>query len=370
MRFAPIVLLLLTPAVLPAYSVLSHEAIIDSAWDTSIKPALLLRFPQSSPAELTTAHGYAYGGAIIQDLGYYPSGNRLFSDLTHYIRSGAFIVNLIHDASTLNDYAFALGSLAHYAADDEGHSIGVNRSVPILYPKLARQYGNVITYEQNPTAHLQTEFGFDVLQVARGFYASEAYHDFIGFGVSKPLLEKAFQQTYCVSMNDLFSNLDHSLGTYRRVVSGTIPKATKIAWAMKQGDIQKHSPTVVRSKFIYNISRSSYEKEWGRDYERPGWGARFVAFLLRLVPHIGPLKALSFKTPTPATEDLFVRSFDATLEDYRALLKKVNDPGFQLPDTNFDTGKPAQAEAYRLADAAKADLAKLQARKGTSGCAE
>ncbi len=369
MRLTPVLLLLLVFARLgSAYSVLSHEAIIDSAWDASIKPLLKARFPNATEDELTQAHGYTYGGAIIQDLGYYPAGSHLFSDLTHYVRSGAFIMNMIDDATDLNEYAFALGSLAHYAADDEGHSIAVNRAVPMLYPKLARKYGSVMTYEQDPTAHLRTEFAFDVLQVARGYYASKAYHDFIGFSTSKPVLQKAFLQTYCVPLEDLFNNLDHSLGSYRHVISGVIPKATRIAWAMKQKDIQQHSPGLVRRKFLYNLSRSSYEKEWGRDYERPTWKERFVAFLLRLLPHIGPLKALSFQAPTPQAEDLFVRSFDATLEQYRALLKQVASHDLKLVDTNFDTGQPASQAGYRLADKAKEDLAKLQARKGVAAC--
>ena len=366
-RFVSI-LLFLFPGLTHAYSVLSHEAIIDSAWDNSLKPLLLQRYPSATPADLRQAHGFAYGGAIIQDLGYYPSGSHLFSDLTHYIRSGAFITNMLDSATTLDEYAFALGSLAHYAADDQGHSIAVNRAVPLLYPKLAERYGAVITYEQDPAAHLKTEFGFDVLQVARGYYATEAYHDFIGFAVSKPVLERAFAKTYCVPMEDLFGNLDHSLSTYRHVVSGLIPKATKVAWAMKQKDIQKHSPAMVRRQFIYNISRSSYEKEWGRDYEKPTLKERFLAFLVQILPHIGPLKALSFKTPTPAAEDLFVRSFDATLTQYRELLKQVGEHRLSLPDTNFDTGKPAGADRYRLADAAQADLSKLQTKKGLTVC--
>jgi hypothetical protein len=368
MRILRLILLILFPCVASAYSVLSHEAIIDAAWDVSIQPLLKAKFPNATASDLVQAHAYAYGGAIIQDLGYYPSGSHLFSDLTHYIRSGTFVRNLIGDATTLNDYAFALGALAHYAADNEGHSIAVNHAVPLLYPKLARKYGPLVTYEDDPSAHLRTEFAFDVVQVARGFYASEAYHNFIGFAVSQSVLQTAFRQTYCVDMRELFKNLDHSLSTYRHVVSQTIPKATKVAWAMKQKDIQKHSPSMVRRQFIYNISRSSYEKEWGRDYEKPGAGARFLAFLLKLIPHIGPLRALSFKTPTPEAENLFTRSFDATLSRYRALLKQVGEGTLQLADTNLDTGQPADAATYRLAQQAKTDLTQLQAKDGVTAC--
>jgi Zinc dependent phospholipase C len=171
-----------------AYAVLAHEAIIDSAWDTNIRPLLLKRFPQATREELKEAHGYAYGGAIIQDMGYYPHGSKFFSDLTHYVRSGDFVVALLRDAKDLDGYAFALGALSHYAADNDGHLIGVNRAVPLLYPKMKKKYGDLVTYEENPLAHVKTEFGFDVLEVAQGRYAPDSYHDFIGFEVSAPLL--------------------------------------------------------------------------------------------------------------------------------------------------------------------------------------
>ena len=161
------------------YSVLTHEAIIDAAWKDSIVPVLLKRFPNATPEQLLQAHAYAYGGAIIQDMGYYPFGNAFFSDLTHYVRSGDFVLALIEESRDLNEYAFALGALAHYAADASGHPIATNRAVPMMYPKLARKYGPVVTYEDQPSAHAKVEFGYDVDQVAEGSYAPKAYHDFI-----------------------------------------------------------------------------------------------------------------------------------------------------------------------------------------------
>ncbi len=367
MRFAPAVILILSPCLASAYSVLTHEAVIDSAWKDSLKPVLLQRFPNATPDQLREAHAYAYGGVIIQDMGYYPSGSHLFSDLTHYVKSGKFITNMIDQAANLNDYAFALGALAHFSGDGQGHSIAVNPSVPMLYPKLARKYGPVMTYEENPTAHLRTEFAFDVLQVARGYYAPPAYHDFIGFQVSYPALERAFETTYCIRLEDTFKNIQHSLNTYRHTVSGLIPEATRVAWAMKKKDLQTHTPGLVRGKFIYNISRASYEKEWGKDYERPGPGARFLAFLLRILPHIGPLRTLSFKVPTPQAESLFMKSFDAALDNYRTLLKAAANKSLTLPEMNFDTGQPEQPGTYRLADQARAQLMQLRA-KSTLTC--
>jgi hypothetical protein len=193
-RVCLLVCLLAGPRPIRAYSVLAHETIIDAAWNTNIQPLLRKRFPNATPDELRKAHAYAYGGAIIQDLGYYPHGSKFFSELTHYLRSGDFIQALLRDAQDLYQYAFALGALAHYAADNEGHRLAVNRAVPVLYPKLKKKHGDVVTYEEDPAAHLKTEFGFDVLQVAQGRFAPDAYHDFIGFEVAQPLLDRASQR--------------------------------------------------------------------------------------------------------------------------------------------------------------------------------
>src|SRR5665647_419493 len=171
-----------------SYSVLTHEAIIDSTWDSAIKPVLLKRFPAATADDLMAAHAYAYGGCIIQDLGYYPFGSKFFTDLTHYVRTGAFILNLIRDSQDLNEYAFALGALSHFAADDNGHPIAVNPAVPLFYPKLGLKFGKLVTYADDHSSHVKTEFAFDVFQAAKGRYASDAYKSFIGFEVAKPLI--------------------------------------------------------------------------------------------------------------------------------------------------------------------------------------
>ncbi len=300
-----------------AYSVLSHEAIVDAAWDADIRPLLLKRFPGATPEQLKEAHGYAYGGAIIQDMGYYPHGSFFFSDLAHYVRSGDFVLALLHDSKDLDGYAFALGALAHYAADNEGHKIGVNRAVPVMYPKLKRKYGDSVTYEQDKLAHVKTEFSFDVLQVARGRYAPDGYHDFIGFGVSVPLLEQAFQETYGLDLKHVLSNEDKVLDSYRYDVSQLFPKATRVAWSMKKNDIQKDQPGTTKRKFLYNLSHSSYRKNWGKTYQRPSFGDDVLAFVVRILPKIGPLKVFQLKTPTPAAQQMFEASFNATLVRYR-----------------------------------------------------
>ena len=309
------------------------------------------------------AHGYAYGGAIIQDLGYYPHGSHFFSDLTHYVRSGDFILALLRDAKDLNGYAFALGALSHYAADNDGHSIGTNRAVPILYPELKKKYGPLVTYEQNPLAHVKAEFGFDVLEVARQHYAPDSYHDFIGFEVAAPLLEQAFQETYGLDLKSVLSNEDKVLGSYRRDVSKLIPKATRIAWTLKKDDILKEQPSMTRRKFLYNLSRASYEKKWGKDYQRPTFWERFLAFLTNLVPKVGPLKVLKLRTPTPQTERMFEASFNAALDRYKILLAQARTGQPDVPNDNFDTGDVTGPGKYFMNDNVHAKLLDALAKK-------
>jgi Zinc dependent phospholipase C len=355
------------PAPSAGYAVLAHEAIIDSAWDTNIRPLLLKRFPQATPEELKEAHGYAYGGAIIQDMGYYPHGNKFFSDLTHYVRSGDFVLALLRDSKDLDGYAFALGALSHYAADNEGHRIAVNRSVPILYPRMEKRYGDVVTYEENPLDHVKTEFGFDILEVAQGRYASTAYHDFIGFGVALPLLEQAFQETYGLDLKSVLDDENKVLGSYRYDVSRLLPKATRVAWSLKKDDIQRDEPGMTKRKFLYNISRSSYRKYWGRDYQPPTLGERFLAFLVSIIPKIGPLRVLELRTPTPQTEQMFEASFNAALDDYRKLLSEVDAGQPDIPNDNFDTGTVTGPGKYWLNDETQAELLEALAKQNFSG---
>src|SRR5437016_13975274 len=129
-----------------AYSVLAHEANIDALWEPAIRPLLQRRFPHATCEELQTARAYAYGGSVVQDLGYYPFGSHFFSNLLHYVRTGDFVNALISDARDVNEYAFALGALGHYAADNSGHPMAVNRAVPLMYPKLKAQFGNNVHY--------------------------------------------------------------------------------------------------------------------------------------------------------------------------------------------------------------------------------
>jgi hypothetical protein len=332
-----------------AYGVLAHEAVVDAVWETSIVPILEAKFHPSKEA-VDKARAYAYGGSLIPDLGYYPFSSRLFGDLTHYVRSGDFVAALIHDATDVNEYAFALGALAHYHSDNFGHPLAVNPAVALIYPKLRAKYGDHVTYEQNPAAHLKTEFGFDVIQIARGAYVPTTYHSFIGFEVAKPVLERAFLETYGLELKDVFGDLDMSIGTFRYAVNTMIPQMTKVAWETKKDEIIALVPTATQQKFMFGLSRPNFEKEWGTRYERPGIGSKILAIVLRIIPKIGPLSGLAFKMPTPAAEALFVKSFATTVERYREAVQSASRATPELENLNFDIGKPVKAGEYRRAD--------------------
>jgi hypothetical protein len=350
-----VVVLLAISCVCAAYSVLTHEEVVDLLWKDTIQPLLLKRFPNATPDDLKKAHAFAYGGSLVQDMGYYPFGNKYFSDLTHYVRSGDFIVNLIHEASDLNEYAFALGALAHYSADNMGHPT-VNESVGLLFPDLRKKYGNEVTYEDNPKAHIRTEFGFDMVQVAKNRYTSDRYHDFIGFEVSKPVLERAFQDTYGIPLKEVIPNEDMAIGTFRRAISKIVPEMTRVALLARNKQLVAETPNANARKFRYYLSKADYQREWGKGYRRPGFGTRVLAFFLKFVPKVGPFKALDFKIPTRKTEDLYIASVNRTLDNYKNLLREVKANDLQLTNTDFDTGRLTDAGEYKLTDKTYAHL--------------
>ena len=338
-----------------AYSVLTHEQIVDLVWTDEIRPLLLNRFPELTEGQITEAHSYAYGGAVIQDLGYYPFGNVEFSNLVHYVRSGDFVRELLLQSQDANEYAFALGALAHYASDIAGHP-AVNQAVSIQYPKLRAKYGNSVRYAEDHTAHLKTEFGFDMVQVAKNRYASQQYHDFIGFQVSKPLLERTFPIVYGVELKDVLTHEDLAIGSYRFAVSRMIPQMTQIALRTHKKDMMKETPDFAKKEFLYRLSRSEYEKDWGKDYPKPDFGTRFWSVFLRYIPKIGPFKALAFNNPTPQTEDLYFKSINTTVDQYRIYLRQLRAGSLKLVNSDFDTGKVTAAAEYSLTDDTYAKL--------------
>jgi zinc dependent phospholipase C len=359
-------LLLIVPMCsigLSAYSVLTHEEIVDLLWTDELRPLLLKRYPGLTEDQLKEAHAYAYGGAVIQDLGYYPFGSREFSDLVHYVRSGDFVRELLLESQDVNEYAFALGALSHYASDIAGHP-AVNQAVAIEYPKLRAKYGKSVRYAQDKTAHLKTEFGFDTVQVAKNRYASQQYHDFIGFQVSKALLERVFPVVYGVELKDVLTHEDLAVGSYRFAVSRMIPRMTQVALQTHKKDLMRETPNFAKRKFLYRLSRSDYEKQWGKDYVKPGVGTRILSTLLRYMPRVGPFKGLSFNNPTPQTEDLYFKSINTTVDQYKAFLEEVGSDTLVLPNCDLDSGQATKAAEYSLTDDAYAKLlAQLAERK-------
>jgi hypothetical protein len=363
-RAAALVLVVLAcGGALSAYSVLTHEEIVDLLWTDKIQPLLLARYPGLSEDQIREAHAYAYGGAVIQDLGYYPFGNKEFSNLVHYVRSGDFVRELLLQSQDVNEYAFALGALSHYVADIAGHP-AVNQAVAIEYPKLRAKFGKSVRYAQDKTAHLKIEFGFDTVQVAKNRYASEQYHDFIGFQVSKSLLERVFPVVYGVELKDVLTHEDLAVGSYRFAVSRLIPQMTQVALQTHKKDLMRETPNFAKRRFLYRLSRSNYEKEWGKDYVKPGVGTRILSTLLRYMPRIGPFKGLAFSNPTRQTEDLYINSINTTVDQYRRLLEDVGTDTLVLPNCDLDSGQPTKAAEYSLADNAYAKwLGQLSERK-------
>jgi hypothetical protein len=339
-----------------AYSVLSHEALIDAAWDHYLVPLLKQKYPTLNDSSLKEAHAYAYGGAVAPDMGYYPLGSKLFTNLVHYVRSGDFTTALLNEATNANEYAFALGALCHYYADVYGHRLGVNRSVPITYPKDNKKFGDVVTYEQDETAHKRVEFAFDVSETAKGNYASQAYHDFIGFKVADSVLERAFYKTYSLHLKDVFSNFSRAVGTFRWSVKNFFPALTKAAWATKQADIKKHDPTMTAKQFRYKMKMLNYNKEFGKERDKPGVFSFLFAGLIKILPKIGPLAPLKFKAPSPQVEKLYVQSFDSVQLHYSNALKTLRSTAIELKNRDFDTGLDTKPGEYKLTDDTYCDL--------------
>jgi hypothetical protein len=358
------------PSRASAYSVLAHEALIDDVWADDIAPLLARRFPRVPNETLEQARAYAYGGSLIHDLGYYPFGSRFFSNVVHYVRSGDFVAALIRESRNVDEYAFALGALAHYASDKTAHPT-VNHALPIAYPKLRVKFGDDVLFGDSPARHVMMEFAFDVLQVARGHFKADAYQRLIGFEVARPLLERAFRETYGLELKDLFGDVDLAIGTYRRAASQIIPDVTRVAWREKRDDILAVRPDVTEQDFVYSMTQQEYEETYGSGYRKPGFLVKLVVAIFKIVPKFGPFKPLAFEPLDAKTERMFLDSFVASREQYRQLLRTVGSGRLTLGDTDLDTGKPPAAGVNELADKTYAELIeKLNDSEGTAIPAE
>ena len=319
-----------------AYSILAHEALIDTCWATSIQPLLLWKYPGTSNAQLKMAHAYAYGGAIAPDIGYFPFGNPLFTNLVHYVRSGDFVNALLDDAQDINEYAFALGFLSHYMADKYGHSLATNKSVPMLYSREREKHGDYVTYEEDHLSHKRVEFGFDVLQTVEGDYTKIAYHDFIGFQISNSLLARAFTEVYGLDIHEVFSSFSLSATTLKWSFKRFFPALIGAAWVLKKHQLNKD------------------HKDYGRKSYKPGafsvFFSAFFALFVTAVPKIGPFRVMKFKTPGPDVAKLYYSSFATTLHSYAAAMRDCRAGTSRLPNIDFDTGNFTTPGEYGLAD--------------------
>ncbi len=350
------------PFFCSGYSVLTHEAIIDAAWDNAVKPLLQKKYPAATEDELTKARAFVYGGSIIPDLGYFPFGSHLFTNLIHYVRSGDFVEAMIDESKNLNEYAFGLGVLCHYIADNYGHPIGTNKAVPILFPSLKKKYGNLVTYEQNQLAHTRTEFGFDVLQTFEGDYKAQQYHDYLGFQISEDVLQRAFLKIYGLNIRDIFVSYDKAIGTFRWAVRKLLPELTRDAWKMKRTYFIETNPVgglkgfVKPKNFIYRVDRKSFDNEYGKDRKSGGVKTFFLSFLIRVVPKIGPMKVMKFRVPNAEVKQLWKESKDSAIMQYSLAIKKLGNGKPSLANKDFDTGNKTTPGEYIPSDGSYCEL--------------
>lgn len=360
-HFSLLVLVLVASGARPAngYSQFTHAELIDLAWADSIRPLLLQRYPGASEGDLTRAHAYAYGGSLLQDVGYYPFGSRYFSDLTHYVRSGDFVSSLLRNARTMNELAFAIGALSHYVGDSIGHREAINPATALTFPRLRATYGDIVTYEDAPIDHVRTEFGFDVAQSAWDRYAPRKYRKRIGFRFARQLLYRAFIETYGIPAARLLGPARSALVTYHWSAGFLIPAFLRAQIILLRGRLPGESADQQQQRFLETISRSEYETEFAGVHSGPGVGAHLLAVMIRLTPKFGRLKMLDTKAPTTVTEDLFVASVNDAGDRLLSTLAALTQP---LPDLDLDTGNAVRVGESKLVDVTHARLlAELQA---------
>jgi hypothetical protein len=342
-----------------AYSIFTHQQLIDLAWDSSIRPLLLSRFPQASEADLNLAHSYAYGGCIIQDLGYYPFSHELFSNLTHYVRSGDFILNLFRLARDINEYAFAVGALSHYVGDSVGHRDAVNPATAIAFPGLGQKYGPSVTYQESPHSHVRTEFGFDIDQLTAHRFAPQLYLDVIGFSVPRRLLRIAFRETYGLELREVLGREFPAIRSYRSSARKFIPALAYAETVIHKHHFKQDVPGPAFDTYMDRISRADYQKHFAKAYRSPGIGAHLLALLIPILPRIGALSYLAIKDPKPESEELYIASVNRSQDLYSRHLEQLAagaDWPRDLPNRDLDTGELVKPGAYRRTDDTYAEL--------------
>ena len=344
-----------------AYSVLTHEELIDLAWNDSIRPLLLARFPGATDAQVREAHAYAYGGSAIQDMGYYPFGKKFVSNLTHYVRTGDFVVSLFRSARTINEYAFAIGALSHYLGDSIGHSEAINPATSVEFPNMRRKFGPIVTYGETPHGHIRTEFAFDVDELTDQAFAPPAFLRAIGFQVPRKLLERAFVNTYGFDIHEVLGRTQPALRSYRTSVRSFIPAFAEAEVVLHRHQFPPHPNTEDYRVFTERVARTNYERRWKQTFKGPGFKAHLLAILVFMVPKIGAASDLAIKIPTSDTEDWYLRSVNHTVDAFRGILDKLKadfDTPLALANIDLDTGNRVKRGDYPLTDDTYARLLK------------
>lgn len=350
---AILVFLACFPARSSAYSVLTHEELVDLAWNDCIKPLLLARFPDATDDQLREAHAYAYGGSAIQDMGYYPFGKHFFSDLTHYVRTGDFVAYLFHDARDIDEYAFAIGALSHYVGDTVGHSQAVNPSTAVEFPKLEKKFGRSVTYDESPHGHIRTEFAFDIDELAGEKFAPPAYLHAVGFQVPRKALERAFISTYGIDAHEILGRAHPALRSYSTSVRTFIPSFAEAELVLHRHQFPPHPNDHAYHLFEQRVDRTNFERRWKHAFKSPGFSAHMLAIFVFLVPKVGALSDLAIKIPKPETEEWYLNSVNHAVDRYRDLLNKVKTSGqnsLTLANLDLDTGEITKPGTYPLTD--------------------
>jgi hypothetical protein len=348
--------LFLTTAPAIPYAVQSHQELIDLAWKQSIRPLLVKKFPTLTEAQLQEAHAYAYGGCAIQDFGYYPFGNKFFSDLTHYVRSGDFVLSLLHNARTPDELAFAVGSLSHYIGDSIGHSYAINHAVPLEFPALQKRYGSVVNYGQDPHAHVQTEFAFDINQLSKKRFAPSAYERFVGLEVPMPLLRTAFFETYGLRLPDIIGSKETSIRIYRYAVRRFLPNIARAETILHKKNFPEDAPSPDLDILEKDLTQASADNDWEAYRKTPGFRSHLYAGFIYILPKVGTLKLLAIKGPTQQTEDLYIKSLNRSINALRLVLTNFDRIDHYIANRDLDTGVVVKPGDYPLTDKTYAKL--------------
>ncbi len=353
-----LVALLAYPISGGAYAIFTHQELIDLVWDRSIRPVLLERFPGLSERQLNEARAYAYGGSVIQDMGYYPVGHPYFSELTHYVRTGDFVAALFRTARNADEFAFAIGALSHYVGDSIGHAEAVNPAVGATFPNLVHKFGPVVSYEEAPIDHARVELGFDIAQLAKRRYTPEQFRRHVGFRVADQALDRALLETYGFGLGSTLGHVRPGAASYRFSVHRLMPLFSRSEVVRLGGRLNRERDDDALRQYLQLAGEIAREQQWARLYSPPGWKAHFLAILFYAVPPVGPLRVVDIKAPTAATEDMFVRSLVRSQAVLSGDLERyVSAPGrFRLENLDLDTGAPVAPGRYWLTDRTYARL--------------